>query len=659
VILFVAATLLAVPLLATHPSPRLSPRMAFDENSGVGILFGGRGLTDPATALEHATDETWLWERNQWVQVFPANVPPPRSAHTMVYDSTSDRILLFGGRKEATVVRQRFGLHGDTWAWVNGNWQELAPANAPSARYFTSMAYDRDRGRVVLFGGFNYMADGKTIQSLSDTWEFDGTDWTRVAETGPAALKPVLVYDQARQETILLGTNAESATVMYAWNPESSSWDARTPSTLPPCMNEAEVVYQVHNQRLLVAGGLCSDSGFRDELYEWDGSNWSHIEMPDSDKAIRGIDSAMAYDTRAKLTVRFGGHNVLTPTPDSLTYTYRNGYWRRIASAGNPSPRSMPLFRQDAERNRIWMFGGLSEESYGDTIDYLADLWAYRDGQWTLYRPSDLTKYPAACVTPIGAMDTDRGVFIVICDGNEVYEWDGTEWETFTNLSTEPSGRRFASGAYDQTQKKFVLFGGYDTVGNYRQDTWTWNGTAWTEVKPKDKPEHRAQATMWYDPLAKKTILYSGAGARSIDHHAKRFSDMWSFDGTNWTRITEEANAGIRFAPQVAVDPESGKVLVFGGLRATIDEEDRVTQFYDNDLWIWDGAASSWTEVQTETAPPARQNGAFAFDPASGKFVLFAGFAGNFYKSDRWLWDGESWVPDPDEPSFRRRSSRN
>ena len=658
VILFVAATLLALPLLAANPSPRLAPRMAFDEASEVGILFGGRGLTDPATGLEHATDETWMWVRNHWVQLFPADRPPARSAHAMVYDSKNQRVIVFGGRKEATVVRQRFGMHGDTWAWKDGNWTDLAPGDAPAARYFPGMAYDRDGERVILFGGFNYLADGRTLQALADTWAYDGDNWTRIGENGPVVTKPLLVFDAARHETLMVGTDAEGLSTMFRWNDGTAKWDNVADSALPTCVNEAQLVYQVHNERPLLSGGLCGNSGLREEIYEWDGSKWANVELPDNRKAFRGVDSAMAYDTATQQTVRFGGHNPLQATPDSQTYVYRNEIWRRITSSGGPQPRSMPLFRHDVERNVVWLFGGLSEDSYGSSVEYLSDLWAYRDGQWSLFKPVDSSKTPFSCVTPVGAMDTDRGVLVVVCDGSDVFEWDGAGWQTFNDLTTEPTNRRFAGGVYDQNLKKFVLFGGYDAFGNYRQDTWTWNGDAWTEVKPKTKPEHRAQPVMWYDPLARKTILYSGAGTRSIDFHAERFSDMWSFDGTNWTRITEEAAPGIRFGPQVTVDPNSGKVIVFGGLRATIDEDDRVTQFYGNDLWIWDGSNSSWSQVETDNAPPSRQNGAFDYDPASGKFVLFGGFARNFYFSDLWLWDGETWTVVPDAPSFRRRSAR-
>lgn len=650
VILFVAATLLALPLFATNPSPRLAPRIAFDEESGVGVLFGGRGLDDPATGLIHATDETWTWVRNQWVQQFPVNRPPARSDHAMVYDSNRDRVILFGGRKEGTVVRQRYGVLGDTWAWQNGEWQDLAPGGAPSARAFPGLAYDRDRDRVLLFGGVNYAEDGKTLQTLTDTWEYDGDQWAQVDDGGPEVTKPLLVFDAARHETLMLGTGTDDKPAMYRWNSETAAWVSITPALLPPCVNEAQFVYQVHNARPLVAGGLCA--GLLDETYEWDGATWVKIATT---PVARPVNSAMGYDTATQRVVRYGGYPTFQATPESVTSVYKTGVWRDIFSTSNPRARSMPLFRRDPVRDVIWMLGGLSEYSYGSRIDYLNEFWRYRDGTWSLVTAEST---PNSCVTPTGAFDTDRGVLVVLCEGSTVVEWDGLAWKTFSNLNPTPPPRRFGGAVYDQTLKKLVTFGGYDAVGNYRQDTWTWNGSAWTEVKPDKKPPHRAQPVMWYDPLAKKTIMYSGAGRKSIEDHATRYSDMWAFDGTNWTELTKTAAPGIRFAPLTAVDPNSGKVIVFGGLRATIDDNDRVTQFYDNDMWIWDGSSNSWTELQPENAPAPRQNGALEYDSASGKFVLFGGFAGNFYFSDRWHWDGQNWTVVPDVPSFRRRSAR-
>src|ERR1041384_4804856 len=71
-------------------------------------------------------------------------------------------------------------------AWVR--------ASAPiSGRYGHAMAYDSARGVTVLFGGF-------AGDYLSDTWEWNGTVWTRRTVTGPPGREyAAMVFDAARR----------------------------------------------------------------------------------------------------------------------------------------------------------------------------------------------------------------------------------------------------------------------------------------------------------------------------------------------------------------------------------------------------------------------------------------------------------------------------
>lgn len=658
VIQFVVALLFAVPLLANHPSPRLYARMAFDEATGTGVLFGGRGAEDPATGLTHATDETWLFVRDQWVQQFPADRPSPRSAHSMVYDSKRGRVLLFGGRQESSEIRGKFTLLNDLWAWQNGNWQQLETAGAPTIRQYTDLAYDRVRDRVVLFGGYRYKADGKDIEPLYDTWEFDGTTWSEVQgpSAGPKVDKPLLAYDQARKETILVGIDSEFKTEMYRWDPSGKSWQKIAPETLPPCAHEATLSYQVHNQTILLTGGVCSGATpLSEEVWEWNGTTWTKIDATLNGFAIdRANGAAYAYDTRENRFVRFGGTTTFGTLTESATYLLRDTRWRSAYVPARPNPRSLAAFRRDPVRGTIWLFGGLSEFSAGNSISYHRDMWSYSGERWLRVTAS---ASPGNCVTPISAFDTDRQVLVLVCGGQEVWEWNGTEWKSFSPKPV-PDFRRFASLVYDRNMKKTVMFGGYDNL-NYRDETWTWDGSVWTRLKPNKKPGHRAQMTMWFDTRANKTILYSGVGRPNLDERVTRYADMWSFDGTNWTEITKTAAPGIRFGAQAAIDPRDGKVLLFGGLRATIDDKKNINQFYGNDTWLWDGSAGTWTELKPAGAPRARQNGALEFDETSGKFVLHGGFAGQIYLSDTWHFDGTSWTPVQDRVvDFRRRSTR-
>lgn len=59
----------------------------------------------------------------------------------------------------------------DTWEWDGTNWEQKAPAAAPSARQRHALAYDSARQRVVLFGGMERKSNG-TYVDLNDTWEW-------------------------------------------------------------------------------------------------------------------------------------------------------------------------------------------------------------------------------------------------------------------------------------------------------------------------------------------------------------------------------------------------------------------------------------------------------------------------------------------------------
>src|SRR5438309_655250 len=83
----------------------------------------------------------------------------------MTYDSKRQTIVLFTG-----------DLRGQTWEWDGTTWSErtLAP---PLPRDGHSMAFDASRGRAVLFGGGT--CERASCTNLGDTWEWDGFAWLR------------------------------------------------------------------------------------------------------------------------------------------------------------------------------------------------------------------------------------------------------------------------------------------------------------------------------------------------------------------------------------------------------------------------------------------------------------------------------------------------
>lgn len=639
-----AALFLAPALFAAAPGARTATKMVYDPKTTFTVLFGGQTPFDAGTAKAYNLDDTWYWVGDHWVQVYPATTPAGRSFHTMTYDAAHSRITMFGGKTDA--------VNGvdETWVYDGTDWTQLHPATAPSPRIWAGSAYDTTRNKIVLYGGQFTTADLKTTTNYYDTWEFDGTNWSQIGTNGPQITTPKLAYYEPSNQMIMLGSDSSQKPHMYSLNASNGTWTEMTPSTMPDCVNDAGLVYQAHDPKVLVLyAGTCSDSGTLSNTYEWDGGNWQLVQPASGTFRLTG--EAMAYDPARRTTTIFGGSEAFS-VPTGSTYVYQQGVW--VAPPDpllSPSPRSLFAFNTDPVNGVIWLVGGM------DTVSTLDDIWKYSNGTW---REVSFTTQPSACVSPVSAFDTDRQKLIVVCQDASLHEFDGTTWKTVNaaDQKDHPQVRRFSSMVYDPNIKKTVLFGGYNDL-NYLDETWTWDGTTWVQVKKNTAPA-RSHAAMWFDPNMNRTIIYGGIGQRTTNDRIERYEDMWSFDGTGWTEmksVETQTHPGPRYGAQVTVNPADGKAYLFGGLKLIVDGA-KQSQAYQNDLWVWDGHAQTWSQVNTATLPPARENGGLAFDPVSNELVLVAGYAG-VYRSDVWSLRGGDWVLHTETlPQPRRRGVR-
>jgi hypothetical protein len=176
--------------------------IAYDAQHQQLVMFGGETATtsDAGTANVNLA-ETWVLTStgaNQWawVQKNPAVSPPPRNNARMVYDSKRHRVLLAGGwghdpANYADGGAMKDGPMNDLWAWDGNNWSPVVTATSPPRRTTFGMAYEANRDRVVVFGGWGvisgtlpYCDDGaKNCNRLGDTWEFDGANWAMITTT--------------------------------------------------------------------------------------------------------------------------------------------------------------------------------------------------------------------------------------------------------------------------------------------------------------------------------------------------------------------------------------------------------------------------------------------------------------------------------------------
>ena len=101
----------------------------------------------------------------------------------------------------------------------------------------------------------------------------------------------------------------------------------------------------------------------------------------------------------------------------------------------------------------------------------------------------------------------------------------------------------------------------------------------------------------------------------------------------NWNQLSPATSPPARWDGAQAYDAAHRQVVMFGGLGAgTL-----------NDTWLWNG--TSWTQASPATIPDGRANQAMAYDAATGQVVMFGGIdSTNTRLGDTWLWNGTNWT---------------
>jgi hypothetical protein len=201
----------------TSPPLRDDHSAVYDPGSNRLMVFGGDNCCGGRFAdtwlLSYANG---LGGAPVWSQLVPSGgTPPPRAAHRAGYDELNNRMIVYGGNASGAEL-------GDTWVLLNANgigggatWQQIVPSGAlPTARTSTTFAYDSTSERILVFGGYGgggFLADA---WSLSHANGVSGTPvWTRLltsldapAPTGPGGrTSPLTGYNSTSHQLIVFG----------------------------------------------------------------------------------------------------------------------------------------------------------------------------------------------------------------------------------------------------------------------------------------------------------------------------------------------------------------------------------------------------------------------------------------------------------------------
>jgi hypothetical protein len=286
------------------------------------------------------------------------------------------------------------------------NWQLLETAHAPDPRSRYSLAYDSDRAKAVLFGGGTAWTESHGWYESNDTWEWDGEDWEqKFPENSPSARRDgLMVYDEYRDVTVLFGG-----------------------------------VYTAGDQ----------EEFFLNDVWEWDGENWTNIE------------AAYAPQARASGVIYF-----------------------------------------DPELNEVIIHGGNLMNEWSE-YDFPEDTWAWNGSEWReVYTEGRHTSSGEAYVyDPVEGYPMTIGeISIDIFKDNRWFE------KTYVD---GPEKRWSGGMTYDLKNEAIILYGGRTDDVQY-VDTWMLKGEEWTQIFTKDHPPYRKGYYIFYDPNRESVILFGG-----------------------------------------------------------------------------------------------------------------------------------------------------
>jgi hypothetical protein len=191
----------------------------------------------------------------------------------------------------------------------------------------------------------------------------------------------------------------------------------------------------------------------------------------------------------------------------------------------------------------------------------------------------------------------------------DTWTWDGTEWTQLAD--TGPTARSGHALAYDDERKCVVLFGGRN-ASNPLGDTWEWDGTEWTQVQNVG-PSARSAHAMAFDATASGVVLFGGA-----DSNGAGLNDTWLWDGTDWTQVADTGPDPRAASGMVAANT----IVLFGGVNSIDPSLPKANRIIYGDSWRWDGRV--WMKVQ-DIGPAPRWGHGMAFRSDTGRIMLFGG----------------------------------
>lgn len=542
------------------PPPRIRHNGVYDANTNSLIVFGGNdcgtGYFNDVWVLSHANGQGGA---SVWTQLSPSgSAPAPRESSSAIYDPSNNVMIVYGGDAGSTPF-------GDVWMLSHANgtggtpaWTPVAPTGtAPGARSGHTAIYDSSSNRMIVFGGFN------GTQTFGETWVLTAANgsggtpaWVPINAAGTA---PTLrfhsgVYDQVANSMYLFaGTSTTSKLetsnhtfVLSAANglpAGTQSWMVSG----PPVRYSQSAFYDSSSGLFIFAGQHSTTDVNFDDYWRNSGVagdanlSWTNVVTSGTRPAARFGHTGL-YDSGSNRMMVFGGA-LGFPAPCAndywvLQHANTSGgtpTWASITPSGTaPAGRTRHASVYDSTTNSLILFGGFDCQA-----GYFNDVWVLSDANgvgatptWTQLMPAGIAPTPRQSSSAV--YDPTTNSLIVFggdaggTPGSDIWVLSNANgsggtaaWTQLTASNSGPVSRSGHSAVYDVANNRMTIFGGFDG-SSILADAWVLSGangqaglSVWIPLMPPTPGSPRRFHSAAYDPLSDEMIIFGGMSSLS------------------------------------------------------------------------------------------------------------------------------------------------
>ena len=391
------------------------------------LLGGGLTLLLVFALIGQAAAQSWIEVTPPDDPLTTADDPPDgRSLHTAVVNTTTNRMIVFGGSlvTQFVFVSPSVALLNDVWVLSNSDetdasppaWTQLSPTGTPpSKRGGHSAVYDPATNRMIVFGGNpnigGSFTTGNEVRVLSNA---DGTEasvpaWTQLSPDGgppsPRWLHTAGYHPDTNRMIVFGGTLGVGNTFTdEVWVLENANgmgdtpnWSQLSPTGGPVPVADHTGVYDAASNRLMIVFGGCGPAPlgcfFDEQLWVLENANglggtpnWTQFVPAGDIPHVRG-PLEVVYDPTSNRIMLFGGSTSTGRTNNVWVLSNANGTEASAPAWTQLSPNGVAPIGRDANSvvynpatNRMTVFGGrVFGGSCPGSCTTLNDVWVLTD----------------------------------------------------------------------------------------------------------------------------------------------------------------------------------------------------------------------------------------------------------------------------------------